>query len=137
MISATSTMEIKNLALLSTLFGSMEYRKVKNPYKNPTTGEVTTKLIVLCDETDEMYEITVPGEITEGTYRKGQELDVKGCNVKWNASGKKGFNPGEVGAVLNVAIKATEVVVKDAPSFPNENVNAESAKPENKQAVKK
>ena len=67
MISATSTMEIKNLALLSTLFGSMEYRKVKNPYKNPTTGEVTTKLIVLCDETDEMYEITVPGEITEGT----------------------------------------------------------------------
>ena len=57
--------------------------------------------------------------------------------MKWNASGKKGFNPGEVGAVLNVAIKATEVVVKDAPSFPNEKENAESAKPENKQAVKK
>ncbi|MCR0200983.1 hypothetical protein MKC79_09700 [[Clostridium] innocuum] len=136
MIGPTSTMEITNLALLSTLFGSMEYRKVKNPYKNPTTGEVTTKIMIMVDETSEQFEITVPGEITEGTYRKGQEIDFKGCNVRWNASGKKGFKEGDVGAILNVIIRATEVVVKD-DAFPNEKVGAESAKPDNKQAVKK
>lgn len=137
MISAPSTMEVKNLSLLSTLLGGMEFRKLKKPYTNPSTGEVTTKLIILCDDTDEMYEVAVPGEVVEGVYHKGQEIDFKGCNVKWTASGKKGYNPGEVGANLNVAIKATEVVVKNAPVFPNEKVGAESAKLDNKQAVKK
>lgn len=135
MINATSTMEIKNLSKLSSLLGAMEYRKVKNPYKNPTTGEVTTKVLIMVDETSEQFEITVPGEITEGMYRKGQEIDFKDCYIRFTASGRKGFN-GDASGVLSVNVRATDIIAKDA-AFPNEKVNAESAKPENKQAVKK
>lgn len=135
MINSTSTMEIKNLALLSTLLGVMEYRRVRNPYKNPTTGEVTTKVMIMVDETSEQFEVTVPGEITEETYRKGQEVDFEDCYVRFMASGKKGFN-GDASGILNVAIRATNIIVKDA-AFPNEKIGAEPAKPENKPAVKK
>lgn len=131
---AMSSMDV-NVSLLSHLLGEMEYRKQKNPYENPKTGEVTTKLIMLSDNIDDMFEVTVNGAVTEGTYRKGQTLDFKDCMVTFRASGARGFD-NAINGVLNVSVKAGEVVITDN-TFPNEKVNTESAKPDNKQNVKK
>lgn len=131
---AMSSMDV-NVSLLSHLLGEMEYRKQKNPYENQKTGEVTTKLIMLSDNMDDMFEVTVNGAVTEGTYRKGQILDFKDCMVTFRAAGSKGWE-GAINGILNVSVKAGEVVTKDNP-FPNEKVNSEPAKPDNKQNVKK
>lgn len=140
MRSATSSMEV-NIELLSSLLGNMEYRKQNNPYKNDRTGEITTKLIMLSDKMDDMFEVTVNGEITDGTYHKGQELDFKDCMVTFRASGAKGWE-GAVNGILNVAVKANEVIVKE-DTFPNEvkpnevKSNTGTVKPDEKQQNKK
>lgn len=134
MRSATNNMEV-TIGLLSSLLGDMEFRKQNNPYKNPQTGEVTTKLIVLSDKMDDLFEVAVNCEVTEDMYKKGQSLDFKDCRVTFRASGAKGFE-GAVNGILNVIIKASEVVVHD-DTFPNEANPTPTPKPDEKQVNKK
>lgn len=131
MIGAKSTLTVTGIKL-SNVLGALEYRKVGKPYENKNTGETTTKITVLSDKENDMYEVTCQGAIEEGTYQKGQDIDFDNCSLRFSASGAKGFNVGDVNGILNVAIRAEKIIDLREKPFPNEQIkNVDETKSSN------
>lgn len=111
MIKAKSSLKIQ-FKKLSDWLGNIEITEIRNPYKNPDTAEVTTKLVVLArgkNGTD-MYEVTVPGEIKENEVKINAPVDFENAVVTLSSRGYKGFG-GNIMSEINAVIRVDKLLL--------------------------